>query len=269
MNVKNHDTRFEAMEISEIVEENSYTKTYVFKYDLGAKPGQFVMLWVPGVDEKPFSVAYCDSGEFWLTICAVGPCSKAIYEMKVGDRVGIRGPFGTEYDIGEGEHLALVSGGYGAAPMYFVAKEALKKGCKVEFLTGARSEDLLLFEERVAGLGDDVTWHCSTDDGSKGFKGYVTQLLSEVMKDVKLDKIFACGPEVMMKAAGEAAGDVPAYLSMEKYMKCGFGVCGQCAIDDTGDLCCKKGPVMAYDYVKGLSEFGKYHRDAQGKKNEY
>lgn len=270
MDIKKFDSRFKALAIKEIVEEKENTRTYIFEYPLCSRPGQFVMLWIPGVDEKPFSVAWDDGKEFWLTICRVGPATEELFKLGVGDKVGIRGPFGTEYKWKNGEHLAVVSGGYGAAPMYFVAREALKDDCKVEFLTGARNKDLLLYEDRVSQM-PGVQLHTSTDDGSKGHKGYITQVLDQVLADVKVDRVFSCGPELMMKAASEVADrhDVPAWMSMEKYMKCGIGVCGQCSLDDSGDLVCTKGPVMAYDYVKGLPEFGKYHRDAQGKKHYF
>ncbi len=101
----------------------------------------------------------------------------------------------------------------------------------------------------------------------KVFEGFVTVILDKVLEEEECDKVFTCGPEVMMKAVGEVADkhDVLAWLSMEKYMKCGIGVCGQCAIDDTGDLVCKKGPVMEWNGLRSLPEMGKYHRDAQGK----
>ncbi len=275
MNIEKFDSRFEVLPIARIVDENEYTKTFVFNYPLNGKPGQFLMLWVPGVDEKPMSVAYSDENEFWVTVCAVGPTSKALHGMQVGDLVGIRGPLGTHYGWEKGDHLALVSGGYGAAPMYFVASEAVKDGCTVEFLVGARSENLLLYTDKVLGLGE-VNLHLSTDDGSVGYKGYITDVLAEVLKGeaengTPVNKVFTCGPEVMMNVVGkvaEAAG-VPSYMSMEKYMKCGIGVCGQCAVDDTGDLVCKQGPVMSWELLKTLPEMGKYHRDAQGKKHYF
>jgi len=271
MDVANFDTRPIALEIKNIVKENDTTDTFVFEYELGSKPGQFVMLWIPEVDEKPFSVAYDNGKEFALTICKVGPMTEDLFKLKVGDKVGIRGPFGTHYDFEDGDHLALVAGGYGAAPMYFVAKEALPKGCKIEFLIGARNKDLLMYKKRIADLGG-VTLHVATDDGSEGHKGYVTQILEKILKEKKIDQVFACGPELMMKAAGDVvdgAGKVRYRMSVEKYMKCGFGLCGQCAIDDTGVYVCMQGPVMDWSYVKKLPEFGKYHRDAQGKKHYY
>ncbi len=268
MDIKKFDSRFEVMPIKKVVDENATTKTFIFDYPLNGKPGQFVMVWIPGVDEKPMSIAFDDGKEFWITVCNVGPTSGALHAMKEGDLVGIRGPLGTYYEWEDGDHLALVAGGYGAAPMYFVAREAVKRGCKVEFFMGARSKDLLLYKEKISKL-DGVNLHISTNDGSEGFEGFVTVVLDKVLGEENCDKVFTCGPEVMMKAVGEVADkhDVLAWLSMEKYMKCGIGVCGQCAIDDTGDLICRKGPVMEWNGLRSLPEMGKYHRDAQGKKH--
>lgn len=269
MNIKKFDSRFEILQIDKIIQENEMTKTFVFNYSLGGKPGQFLMMWIPGFDEKPMSIAFDDGKEFWVTICAVGPFSQKMHELKVGDKVGVRGPLGTHYKFKAGEHLALVAGGYGAAPMYFVAHEAVKAKCEVEFLIGARNKDLLLYGQKILGLG--VNLHISTDDGSAGFKGYVTQVLDKVMAEKKINQVFTCGPEVMMKVVGTVAEkyEVDAFMSMEKYMKCGIGVCGQCAIDDKGDLCCIKGPVMKWSYLKKLPEMGQYHRDAQGRKHYF
>ncbi len=271
MDVKNFDTRPLALPIKKIIQENPSTNTYVFEYPLGSKPGQFVMLWIPGVDEKPFSIAYDDGQEFWLTICRVGPATEELFKLEVGDKVGIRGPFGTSYKIKEGDKLALVCGGYGAAPMYSVAYEAVNKGCEVDFLVGARNKDLLLFTDKILALGSGVTLHISTDDGSVGAKGFVTEILQKLLESKNIDKVFSCGPERMMEAAGKVVDasdkDVEYFLSVERYMKCGIGVCGQCSLDDNGEYVCLTGPVMPWTRVKKLSEFGKYHRDAQGKKH--
>jgi dihydroorotate dehydrogenase electron transfer subunit len=270
MDIEKFDSRFEILPIKKIVQENPTTKTFVFEYPLGGKPGQFVMVWIPGVDEKPMSVAFDDGKEFWITVCNVGPTSDYLHSMQEGDLVGFRGPLGTHYSWSKGDHLALVSGGYGAAPMYFVASEAIKDGCTVEFLIGARNKDLLLYTQKVLGLGN-VNLHISTDDGSLGHKGYITNVLKEVLEKETINAVFTCGPEVMMKVVGQVAEDagVGSYMSMEKYMKCGIGVCGQCAVDDTGDLICKQGPVMSWKMLKDLPELGKYHRDAQGEKHHF
>ncbi len=270
MDLKKFDSRFVVLPIAKIIQENEVVRTFVFKYPWGGRPGQFLMIWIPGVDEKPMSVAYDNGEEFWVTVCKVGPATEALFALKEGDKVGIRGPLGTWYDFGPEDHLAVVGGGYGSAPMYFVANEALKMGAKVDFFIGARNKDLLIYTDRVEKLGASL--HVATNDGSAGFQGFITELLDQKLSEgLAFTKVFSCGPEVMMKAVSEVADKhgVPSWMSMEKYMKCGIGVCGQCALDDTGDLVCVKGPVMSYGYVRKLPEFGKYHRDAQGKKHYF
>ncbi len=268
MDINTFDTRPRALSIKKIIKENDYTNTYVFEYPLNSRPGQFVMLWIPGVDEKPFSIAYDDGAEFWLTICNVGPATNELFKLKEGSKVGVRGPFGTDYKFNDNEKIAVVAGGYGAAPMYFTAMKAQEKNCEIDFLIGARSKNQLLFTEKIAGL-ESVNLHIATDDGSIGKKGFVTLLLADLLQEKKFDRVFTCGPEVMMKKVGEISHEtgIKCFMSVERYMKCGFGVCGQCVIDDSGVCVCKKGPVMDFEYVKTLPEFGSYHRDQNGKKH--
>jgi dihydroorotate dehydrogenase electron transfer subunit len=259
-----------SVKILEIIQENAQVKTFVLDYSVGAKPGQFVMLWIPRLDEKPISVAMDTGEQLHLTIAAVGPFSNAMHELKVGDFVGVRGPFGTIFECEENEHIALLGGGYGAAPLYFFAHEAIKKGCTVEFIVGARSENLLLYTERAAEL-ENVTVHISTDDGSKGHHGYNTQILGSLLEKGGIDAVYTVGPEIMMlkgAQAAEAAGS-KAFVSVERYMKCGFGVCGNCVVDGLGDPVCLKGPVMPYEEVKKIEDFGNYHRDELGKKHSW
>lgn len=257
--------------IKKITTETAHVKTFVFDHSVGAKPGQFVNLWIPRMDEKPFSVAYDDGKELWVTFFAVGKFTEHLQTFKVGDLVGIRGPYGSTYDFEDGDHLILVAGGYGAAPMFFVAKEALKRGCKVDFIVGARSKEHLLFLEHVESLKaqGEINLHVATDDGSKGFKGYNVSLLKKIIEEEgKPDKVFACGPEVMLKALSDYCFEkkISAQLSLERYMKCSFGVCGHCAMDPLGLLVCKDGPVFGNDVCQKLSEFGEYERDLNGKK---
>lgn len=255
-----------SLPIAKIARDNASTKTFVFEYELGSKPGQFVMMWLAGVDQCPMSVAWDDGKEFAVTICGIGDFSRAMCAKKVGDYVGMSGPFGTHFRWQAGDHIALVGGGYGAAPMYFCALEAIKDGCRCEFLIGARREDLLLYRDRFADLG--VRVHVATDDGSVGHKGYVTEVLAQLLLDEKIDKIFTCGPELMEKAVSDIAHErgVDAQLAVERYMKCGYGICGQCCIDDSGIRACTQGSVMPNTLVRRLPEFGVYYRDAEGRK---
>ncbi|MBT4384751.1 dihydroorotate dehydrogenase electron transfer subunit [Candidatus Peregrinibacteria bacterium] len=259
-----------SVKIKEIIVENDMVKTFVVDFSLGARPGQFVMLWIPRLDEKPISVAMDNGSEMHFTVAAVGPFSNAMHELSVGDFVGVRGPFGTEFECDEGAHIALLAGGYGAAPLYFFAHEAVKKGAKVEFIVGARSADLVLYEERISAL-DCATVHVSTDDGSKGHHGYNTQVLQELLDAGGIEAVYAVGPEIMMLKGAEAAeaAGAKAFVSVERYMKCGFGVCGNCVVDGTGDPVCLKGPVMPWEEVKKIEDFGKYHRDEFGKKHNF
>lgn len=256
--------------IKKIIVENEMVKTFILNISVGAKPGQFVNVWIPRLDEKPISVACDDGKELTLTIASVGPFSKAMHELKEGDKVGIRGPFGTTFAWEKNEHLALLGGGYGAAPLYFLAQEASKDNCTIEFIVGARRQDLLLYTERVVKI-NGVRLHIATDDGSAGHHGYNTQILEKLLNEEKIDKVITVGPEIMMLKAGQMseAKNVDSQISVERYMKCGFGICGNCCVDGLGVPTCINGPVMPWEQVKQIEDFGKYHRDSLGKKHYY
>lgn len=256
------------VKINRVIDENEFVKTFVLDISLGAKPGQFVNIWIPGVDEKPLSVANDDGKELYITFFAVGEATKELFNFKEGEMIGIRGPYGTQYEWNNGDTLALVAGGYGAAPMYFVANEAVKNDCKIHFIIGARNKDLLLYLDRIEKL-PNTTLHIATDDGSMGEKGYNTVLLEQVLDSQKIDRVFACGPEVMERRVVQICDEkkVKGWISVERYMKCGFGVCGHCCMDDTGDRVCKEGPVMSAELLNTMPEFGAYHRDKVGRKD--
>lgn len=265
--LKTLDSIPRTVRIKELRVENKQVKTFVLDCSLGAKPGQFVNLWIPRLDEKPISVAMDDGKEMWFSIAAVGPFSKAMHEKKAGDTVGIRGPFGTTFECEEGQHIAMLAGGYGVAPLYFFASKAAAKGCTVDFIVGARTKDFLLFTERIAAL-PGVKLHIATDDGSEGHKGYNTQVLEKILP---VDLIATCGPEMMMYAAAKMAKErgIGAQVSVERYMKCGMGICGNCCVDGSGVPSCVKGPVMTLEQLFDVEDFGKYHRDALGKKHYF
>jgi len=271
--------------IKKIKQETEMVRTYTFDGSLGARPGQFLMLWLPGIDEKPFSVAFDNGAETKVTFFAVGPMSEALAACKVGDLVGLRGPFGTSYEWKPGQHIALVAGGYGAAPMYFVAAETVHHGCTLEVFVGAKSKDHLLYLEELESL-PHVSLHVSTNDGSMGFKGFNVQQLEKMLEVCEhsgkgkrkgkedmdaMDQVFACGPEMMLKAVSEltARYKIPSQLSLERYMKCGYGLCGSCVVDPLGIRLCTEGPVVKNDACVKIEEFGKYHRDALGKKHRF
>lgn len=260
------DSPMITMKVALAVQENPYVKTLYFDYSLDAKPGQFVMLWLPGIGEKPISVSYCDKEKFGLSIYQVGPFSREAMKLKAGSTAGFRGPFGTSFSLGKEKSIALVSGGCGCAPLAFLADEALKKKKRVFFLQGARTKSLLFFTERMEKAGAEVL--VSTDDGSAGAKGFATDLLKSVLQKNNIGRICTCGPEMMMKKVVEISDEfnIPCELSLERYMKCGIGICGQCCVDPLGIRMCTEGPVIKKELARKITEFGKYRRDASGKR---
>lgn len=253
------------LQIEKIVDEAKDFRTFLFRHKLNAKPGQFVMAWLPRVDEKPFSISYQDSERFAITVFKVGPFTKKLFSLKPGDKVGIRGPYGNSFKL-EGKRVVLVGGGCGTAPMGFLADELKKAGIDVNFIIGAKSKPYLLYLERMKKSG--IKTFVATDDGSFGFKGFTTHLLKSFIEKNRIDKVYACGPEIMLKAVVDICtkAAVPCEASMERYMKCGFGVCGQCCVDPLGIRVCQEGPVFSAKTIKKMKEFGKYKRSASGKK---
>ncbi len=258
--------------ILETKRETDMVQTFTFDGSLGALPGQFVMLWLPGVDEIPMSVAFDDGKHLRVTFFAVGDMTKELAKCKKGDLIGLRGPFGTHYTWKKKQHLMLVAGGYGAAPMYFAAHEALKDGCTLDIIVGARSKDHLLYIEELSAL-PRTTLHIATDDGSEGHAGYNVEVLAQFLTTHHSPStiILACGPERMLLAVSDLAHAhaVPAQLSFERYMKCGYGLCGNCTVDPSGIRLCVEGPVLDNATVRSTTEFGQYHRDALGRKQSF
>jgi dihydroorotate dehydrogenase electron transfer subunit len=254
-------------EVHKVEKEAEETRTIFIKHDMKARPGQFVMVWIPGVDEKPFAISYLKKGKIGITVSAIGPFSKSLYAKKPGERLGVRGPYGTSYNLGDSKSIVMVGGGYGSASLTMLSEKALEKGLKVKFILGARTEAKLVFEERIKKLIGEENLIITTDDGSRGKKGFVTHALKDIIG--KTDKVFACGPDKMMKSVAEMCiGKVDGEVSMERWMKCGFGLCGHCCMDPSGARVCVEGPVMNFKDALKLSEFGEYHRTQSSKKEK-
>ena len=260
--------------IKSVKKETPMVQTFTFEGSLGAKPGQFLMVWLPGVNEVPMSVADDDDAVTKITFFAVGGMTIELAKCKVGDLIGLRGPFGTHYEWKPGEHIALVAGGYGAAPLHFLAQAVEEGGCTVEVIVGARSKDYLLYLDELKAL-PHVTLHVTTDDGSAGFKGYNVHYLEQMITGQRptepINRVFGCGPERMLLALSDLClkHKIPAQLSLERYMKCGFGLCGNCVVDPLGIRLCIEGPVVHNDLARKINELGQYHRDALGKKHQF
>ncbi len=253
--------------IKKIRKDAPNINTYILDGGYNSLPGQFVMLWLPGVDEKPISVAYQNDKETHLTIAAIGHFTNAMAELKEGDRIGMRGPFGAKWSLDKGNRYCLVGGGVGVPPLFNAAVALRKENKEVDFIIGARSKDYVIFEKQLKEIGVNV--YVCTDDGSYGFHGFTTQKLEELLKKgEKYDMIQTCGPEIMMVKIAKIAEefDIPSEVSVERYMKCGFGICGQCAVDGDGKCMCIEGPIIEGKLALSWEEFGKYHRDGTGRK---
>ena len=254
----------QTVRIHEIRDETRTVRTFVLDAEVpGAEPGQFVMLWLPGVDEKPISIAH--PSPLTLTVARVGLFSTALHRCRVGDRVGWRGPYGRGFSLREDRPALLVAGGYGAAPLYFLATRAIERSVPTTVALGAQRADDLIYVDRFRSLG--VALILATDDGSEGYKGYITDLVSQLTNQpTNQPTIYACGPEPMLVALRRLCRErtIPGQLSVERYMKCGFGICGQCALD--GYLVCQDGPVFDVEQLDGLRDFGHAHRSATGRR---
>src|SRR3989344_2042813 len=181
--------------LEKVVKENYRTSTFFFKFKERAEPGQFLMVWVPGSREMPMSVSYSDGKEIAVTVAAVGEGSKALHAKKVGDYIGLRGPFGKGFVLKKGvKRVAMVGGGYGAAPLGLFAER--NKGIEFHTFLGARKMEDLLFVNRLKKVSET---HISTDDGSEGHKGLVTEVFEQELKNKKFDYAYTCGPELMEK----------------------------------------------------------------------
>jgi dihydroorotate dehydrogenase electron transfer subunit len=241
--------------IAAVRQENALTRSLVLDGALEAAPGQFVTAWLPGVDERPFSLAYADP--VTLTVAAVGPFSRALHNLAVGERIWLRGPLGRGYtlpprgsssDSVSRPHTLLLGGGYGVAPVRFLAERLLAAGNAVSMIVGARSAADLLLTDTFRAM--DVSLWLATEDGSAGLRGLATDAIEPALAAApgETSMVYACGPTGMLRAIAAvcAARRLPAQLSWEAHMRCGIGLCGSCEVGD-GWLTCLDGPVFSFD----------------------
>lgn len=239
------------MRVRCIEQENYRTKTLVLDGALDAYPGQFVMVWLPRFDEKPFSLVNADP--VTLMVTAVGPMSSLLHELSVGDPLWVRGPFGQGFDVeATQQRLIFVGGGYGVAPLLWLAQKQGGTASSIDVVIGARTAQDLLYRDRFEQLavelgaqgGASLRVHATTEDGSAGVHGRVTNVVEPMLAQHQVDGVFACGPHGMLDALELLGGrfGVPCQLSWEAYMRCGIGICGSC--DHHGKLLCLDGPVL-------------------------
>ena len=230
------------------------------------EPGQFTMLCVPGVGEVAISISGANGdGALCQTIRDVGAVSRALHGAQPGTRLGVRGPFGTGWQVGSaaGHDVVVVAGGVGLAPLRPVVLALLADRASFRraiVIVGARNPSEFLFREQLLGwtqhpeLEVELTVDVPTSDWA-GPVGFVTEPLARLDIDPTRTIAFLCGPEPMMRfSAGVLVRKgVPAQhirVSLERNMKCGVGLCGHCQLGPL--LVCRDGPVVTYDVAEPL-----------------
>lgn len=217
-----------------------------------AQPGQFVHIRVPTLEatalRRPFSIFDANEGILTIVYKTVGRGTAALNKVVVGESVQVMGPLGHGFPTKSEGSAYLVGGGFGVAPLYFLARRLKASGVgRILLFVGARTKDDLIMLEDFEKLG--VEMRLATNDGSAGVKGLVTEPLDKELALGEKCELFACGPDPMLKAVAERAlaSKHPGWISMDRHMICGVGACYAC-IQRTvrgNSRCCIEGPVFA------------------------
>jgi dihydroorotate dehydrogenase electron transfer subunit len=250
--------------------ESPKVKTFYFGDELcsSAKPGQFVMVWIPGVDEIPLSLSSTEDKLSSVIVKEVGEATRALCKMDKGDTIGVRGPFGNHFEI-TGKEALVVGGGTGTAPLMMLTTKLLNANVKTTIIEGAKTRGELLFFDQLAKLGaePDVEVLFTTDDGSYGFRGFATDAAEKMLSSRKFDVIYCCGNEAMTRKVYLLARKQKTHLqaSLERIMLCAMGICGSCVIGKY--RVCKDGPVFDQAQLEEVEdELGRFKRDFKGEK---
>ena len=257
--------------IEDVIVESPTVKTFIFKDSLGSKskPGQFFMVWIPRKEELPLSVMISDKKNYAaITIRKNGYGSTSLFNKCRGDRIGIRGPYGNSFSINKSHrNLVLLGGGTGLVPLVRLLYYTKELQTRITFILGARTRSELFFTGLISRWAEEskIEMLIATEDGSFGTQGYPTDILKDILLvNKKIDIIYTCGPEMMMKKVYDLATmyDTPIEASIERYMKCGIGICSSCCINDK--LVCTDGTIFNETEIQKLTEFGVSYRNKSG-----
>jgi sulfite reductase subunit B len=246
-------------------------KLYTLKYKNSQKikftPGQFLMVSVLGVGESPLGIASSPfrGDTFRLCVRRVGKVTNALDKLKVGDEIGVRGPYGNGFPLKEleGKDILMVAGGTGIAPIVALIEYIISfrpKFNDVFLFYGARTPKDLLFSEEFKKWAKSINLCLTVDEPDKkwsGNTGRVTNLCKNVEIDCQNSKVIICGPPLMyknmaseLKKIGIGHNDI--YVSLERRMRCGIGKCQHCVFAEA--YVCLNGPVFSYSQIKDLPE---------------
>ena len=258
----------------------------ILEYDIEAPrvakkalPGQFIVLRVNEEGERvPLTIADFDREKGIVTILfqVVGASTELLASLQEGDSIlDFVGPLGQPSELSN--HMGtvvFVGGGIGVAPVYPIARAAHELGNKVISILGAKTKDILIFEERMRAISDEVL--ITTDDGSYGIKGFVTNAIEELIKrGEKIDQVTAIGPGVMMKSVAEATRPygIKTVVSLNPIMVDGTGMCGGCRVQvgEETKFACVDGPEFDGHLVdfQGLMARGRMYRTQEAKEKDH
>ena len=258
----------------------------ILEYDIEAPrvakkalPGQFIVLRVNEEGERvPLTIADFDREKGIVTILfqVVGASTELLASLQEGDSIlDFVGPLGQPSELSD--HMGtvvFVGGGIGVAPVYPIARAAHELGNKVISILGAKTKDILIFEERMRAISDEVL--ITTDDGSYGIKGFVTNAIEELIKrGEKIDQVTAIGPGVMMKSVAETTRPygIKTVVSLNPIMVDGTGMCGGCRVQvgEETKFACVDGPEFDGHLVdfQGLMARGRMYRTQEAKEKDH
>lgn len=249
--------------IKRVTRENENVKSIFIPFEETISPGQFLMIMIPNVDEIPMSVSRILDGEISFTFKKVGDATRKLFDMREGDIIGVRGPFGNGFRL-RGKRILFVGGGTGIAPLYPIVEKSADLGNENTIIIGAKTKRELFFVKDLEKLGKLII---TTDDGSEGEKGLTTDAAERLLGEEEFDMVVTCGPEKMMKKLLDICleKDIEFQASLERYIKCALGICGQCCIGE-GLRVCREGPVFDGKTLAKCYDFGVFSRDAAGRR---
>lgn len=258
--------------VEKVIDETPTVRTLVFSDQIlsDALPGQFAMVWIPGINELPMSIMISrENGKAAFTVRRHGAASTGLFNILEGQQIGVRGPYGNSFDLKKGK-LLLVGGGTGLVPLMRLLTFT-NHDDDVTVLIGAKTKDEVFFEDLAKNLLEKNTHKIliSTDDGTYGEKGLVTDVAQRLVNEQHFDGVYTCGPEKMMYRIVQLAHSRGLYVqaSLERMMKCGVGICGSCCMGQ--DLVCRDGTVFSGNYLLSNREFGDFYRNKAGILEKY
>lgn len=232
-----------------------------------ARPGQFVMVRIGTFPypllRRPFSIHWKNGERIEIFFQRTGLGTSLLSQKETNDKLDVIGPLGKGFTISEkvqGKEAVAIGGGRGIAPLYFLAHALHTQGASVKIFYGGKTLEDLPIKDRIEQSGFDL--FCSTDDGSFGYKGLVSDFFARQIKKLNPSFLFSCGPELMMEKIACIAQKhhIPAEFSLESIMGCGFGACWGCVRrikrknKEAWLKICEEGPVFSTDEIVWKNE---------------